>query len=315
MILDACSNHGPEPPIPTDLSCPTGRNGPASRGPRASTTPAKAHNRSRPARVIDARSFAAPRAGGDSPKVIRSPRLRTIRPGNQAQGRKFNPPGRKASSKGPKQPRARGPRRHEADEGEDASAAEIQEIEREQAAKARPVPVRYDPREIDFSTLKETWPSLPTDANARSAAILAKLASLGGRFPSGYVPPHQLGRRLWKGQSVLFENEAEKAEAMEEVKRLAQRRADNLSQRKGDLVEPPEVKFTAVNADDTKTLVETFAQGKYPTLDSGKDQPAVLGDVMRNLRNNWTYQTAGKRPQFLAKVESLLASSRVKRAQ
>lgn len=296
------------------MSCQTGQNATASRSPRASTTPAKAHNRSRPARVIDARSFAAPRAAGDSPKVIRSPRLRNIRGGNQAQGRKSKPPGRKASSKGPKQPGARGPRQYEVDEGEDARAAEIQEIEQEQAAKARPVPVRYDPREIDFSTLKETWPSLPTDANARSAGVLEKLVSLGGRFPSGYVPPYELGRRLWKGQSVLFENEAEKAEAMEEVKRLAQLRADKLSQRKGDLVESREVKFSAVNAEDTKTLVETFAQGKYPTLESGKDQPAVLGDVMRNLRNNWTYQTAGKRPQFLAKVESLLASSRVKRA-
>lgn len=118
---------------------------------------------------------------------------------------------------------------------------------------------------------------------------------------------------MWKGQNVLFENEAERTEALEEVKRLSQLRADKISQRKGELVEPREVKFGAVNAQDTKTLVEKFAQGKYPALEAVKDQPAVLGDVVRNLRNNSTYVTASKRPQFMAKVESLLSSSRVKR--
>lgn len=297
----------------TELSCLAGQNAAPSRGPRASTKPPGPQNRGRPARVIDARSFAAPRAGGDLPKVIRSPRLRNIRGGNQAPGHKPKPAGRKGSSKGPKQPRARRPRQSEVDEGEDARAAEIEQVEQEQVAKARPTPVRYDPREINFSTLKETWPSLPTDANARSAAVLEKLTSLSGRYPNGYVPPYELGRRLWKGQSVLFETEAEKAEAMEEVKRLAQSRADKTSQRKGDLVEPRAVEFSAINADDTKTLVATLAQGKYPTLEAGKDQPVVLGEVIRNLRNNGTYETAGKRPQFLAKVESLLASGRVKR--
>jgi hypothetical protein len=136
---------------------------------------------------------------------------------------------------------------------------------------------------------------------------------LSGRFPNGYVPPYELGRRIWQGQTVLFADEAEKAEAMEEVRRLAQLRADKMSQRKGDLVEPRDVKFRPINAEDTKKLMETFAQGKYPTLEAGKDQPAVLGEVIRNLRNNGTYQTAGKRPQFLAKVESLLSSRRVKR--
>lgn len=299
----------------TETSCSAGQNATprAPRAPRAPTKPPGAQNRGRPARAIDARSFAAPKAGNDSPKVIRSPRLRSIRSGNPAPGRNSKPSTRKAGSKSPKQPRARRSRQPEVDEGEDVRAAEIEQVEQEQAAKARPTPVRYDPRDIDFSTLKETWPSLPTDANSQSAAVLEKLTSLSGRFPNGYVPPYELGRRLWKGQSVLFENETEKAEAMEEVQRLAQLRADKMSQRKGDLVEPRKVDFSAIKSEDAKTLVATFAQGKYPALEAGKDQPAVLEEVVRNLRNNGTYQTAGKRPQFLAKVESLLASSRVKR--
>ncbi|KAJ5166538.1 uncharacterized protein N7482_005319 [Penicillium canariense] len=283
------------------------------RKPRPSNRPPGpgAQNKGRPAKVIDARSLAAPRASGEPPKIIRNPRLRN-RTSNQPQGRKPKPGAAKASQKGRRQNRTRRSE-NEVDDDEAAQAAAIKQIELEQVVKARPVPVRYEPRDIDFSTLQKTWPSLPTDANARSAAILEKLSSLSGRFANGYIPPHELGRRLWKGQSVLFESEAEKAEALEEVKRLAQAQADKMSQRKGEPVEPRDVKFKAVSADDTKTLLETIAQGKYPALEADKDQPAVMGDVLRNLRNNATYQTAGKRPQFLAKVESLLASSRVKR--
>ncbi|CAI7651299.1 unnamed protein product [Penicillium pancosmium] len=290
-----------------------------SRGP-----PSGAPNR-RPAnlKAIDARSFAAPAAGSDQPRIIRSPRARNVRPGGQGQGQgqfQRKPFNKKplAKAKGRRERRPRDAKRDDGDETQEAAEeAAIEKIEQEQALKERPVPVRYEPRDIDFSTLKATWPSLPSDANARSAAVLEKLASLAGRFANGYIPPHELGRRMWKGENVLFENESERAQALEEVKRLSQLRADRISQRKGELVEPTEVKFSALNAEGTKTLMEKYAQGKYPVLETvGKDQPAAMGDVVRNLRNNGTYETAGKRPQFLAKVESLLASSsgRVKRA-
>ncbi|KAJ5752363.1 hypothetical protein N7520_009280 [Penicillium odoratum] len=265
-------------------------------------------SRPRPAKALDARAFAAPRAGGEQPKIIRSPRLRTARGGNQAQGK-----GKPAAKKDRRKPRTRMSRKTETDEGEDVNAAAIEQIEQEQVLKARPTPVRYEPQEIDFSTLQQTWPSLPTDTNARSAAILEKLSNLSGRFPNGYVPPYELGRRIWKGQNVLFHSEAEKEEAMEEVKRLAHARADKISQQKGDLVEPRIVEFSAIDTQESKVLLETYAQGKYPSVEVVQGQPAILGEVMKNLRNNGTYETAGKRPQFLAKVESLLASSRVKR--
>lgn len=196
---------------------------------------------------------------------------------------------------------------------DEVQAAAIKQIEHDQIMQTRPKPVRYEPSEVDFSTLRETWPSLPTDANGRSAAVLEKLAILAARFPNGYVPPHELARRLWKGQNVLFANEAEKAEAMEEVQQLSRARADKISLKKGELVEPREIKFGALGEKETATLLETYVQGKYPTAEAGKDQPAALGEIVKNLRNNGTYQTAGKRPQFLAKVESLLASGRAKR--
>lgn len=234
--------------------------------------------------------------------------MQAIRGGKPVKGK----PKGKGKGRLEQKPKAKRAKRVEVDADDDVQAAAIEQIEKDHILNARPTPVRYEPQEIDFTALRETWPSLPTDANGRTAAVLEKLTHLSGRFPNGYVPPYELGRRMWRGQNVLFENEAEKAEAMEEVKRLAQARADSMSQSKGETVEPRDIKFSAVDAKDTKTLLETFVQGKYPTPDAVKDQP-VLSEVVKNLHNNGTYQTSGKRPQFLAKVESLLASSRVKR--
>ncbi|KAJ5302030.1 hypothetical protein PENANT_c050G06687 [Penicillium antarcticum] len=294
---------GPKPntrPPPSDARSrqPRKPNGPPARPNQ---------NQSRPARVIDARSFAASKAtGGEQPKIIRSPRMRTARGGNQGQNRKAKP---SAKGKGPRKSRRSNTDSFVNAEAEEAEAAAIEAVEQEQILKDRPVPIRYEPQDITYSTLRETWPSIPTDANSRSAAVYEKLVSLSGRYANGYVAPHELGRRLWKGQSVLFSNEAEKTEALGETKRLAQLRADRISQHKGDLVEPRTVEFNPINAESTRTLMETLAQGKYPTAEAKKDGHAVLGEVTRNLMNNGTYQTPGKTSQFMAKLESLVSGS------
>ncbi|KAJ5205633.1 hypothetical protein N7491_003738 [Penicillium cf. griseofulvum] len=272
---------------------------------------------SRPPRVIDARSFAAARAsGGEQSKIIRSPRSRNVRGSDQFTNRKPKPfaKGGKGAkglkgAKGNRKSR-RNPKTSEKDDGEDAEGAAIDQVLEEQIIKSRPTPIRYEPQEINYSTLKQTWPSIPTDLNSRSAAVYEKLSTLGGRVANGYIPPYELGRRMWKGQNVLFTSETEKAEAMEEIKRLAQLRADRISQRKGDLVEPRNVEFSPIDAGTTKSLIETYVQGNYPASEVGKDGHAVLGEVSKNLRNNGTYQTTGKTAQFMAKIESLVSAGR-----
>ncbi|KAJ6145213.1 hypothetical protein N7470_009108 [Penicillium chermesinum] len=226
-------------------------------GNRSSSTPNQ-QRRPRPAKAIDARAFAASGSAGEQPRVIRSPRLRNVR-GNSNAG-KTKPVTKKAARKDRKQ----NTRKSERDDSEDLNAARIDQIEQEHLLKARPTPVRYEPRDIDFSTLQQTWPSLPSGVHARSSAVLEKLSSLSDRFPNGYVPPYELGRRLWKGKSVLFYSEAEKAEALQEVSRLARTRADSISQRKGDLVEPKKVEFSSVAQEDSKRLLETYVLGNYP---------------------------------------------------
>jgi hypothetical protein len=230
--------------------------------------------------------------------------VRTARGGNQGPNRKPKP---SAKGKSSRKTQRRNAGSFENTEGEEAEAAAIEAVEQEELLKDRPVPTRYEPQDITYFTLRETWPSIPTDANSRSAAVYEKLVSLSGRYANGYVAPHELGRRLWKGQSVLFSSEAEKAEALEETKRLAQLRADRISQRKGDLVEPRTVEFNPINAEGAKSLMETLAQGKYPTAEAKKGGHAVLGEVTKNLMNNGTYQTTGKTSQFMAKLESLVS--------
>ncbi|KAL4969208.1 uncharacterized protein BDV14DRAFT_100743 [Aspergillus stella-maris] len=177
--------------------------------------------------------------------------------------------------------------------------------------------MQYHPQPPSLQSLRETWPSLPTDIKATTAAITEKLSLLSARYPNGYTSPEFLGRQLYKMQYVQFKSEQEKAEALEVAKQFAQNRADRVSQKKGELREPASITFQPLEDGARKSLVESLAQGVYPSVEATKpDQSPVVGEIMRNLRNNESYQAAGKRSQFMAKLESLLVVNRTaKRAQ
>lgn len=201
--------------------------------------------------------------------------------------------------------------REEIDEGEGERAAEIEEVFRELTERDTPKPVQYTPQIIDTASLQQTWPSIPVDVTGRQNSVFEKLASLSERYPNGYVPPHELGKRLYDGQNVLFLNEEERAQALEEANKLSRQRADALSVRKGELLEPDEVAFGPVQREEKQALIESLVQGKYPTLESQvTDKPPVVGNVVRNLWNNETFRMAGKSTQFMEKFQTLLAASR-----
>lgn len=259
--------------------------------------------------MIDARALAAGRTGSGQPgNILRGPKLQLPRGGLQ------NRPGAKkgkGSSNARKTRRPRAPRQFGSGEGNREREAEIKAVMGDLAQKARPEPVQYNPQDPTFSTVKETWPSFPSDAQASSVGILQKLSSISERYPNGYVPPHELGRQLYRGQKVQFFNEEEKQEALEEAKRLARQRADKLSQKKGELIEPEEVIFEPINADHQKALVQSLAQGIYPKPQSQQENKhPVVSKIMNNLGSNQTYQTTGKSAQFLSKFESLLSSGK-----
>lgn len=197
----------------------------------------------------------------------------------------------------------------EQDEG--ATGAQIESILREQLEKAAPVPIQHHPRQYDFSALKETWPSLPTSTSGRVSSAFEKMLWLGDRYPNGYVPPYELAKRLYSGERVFFLSEEEKTEALDEARKLAQQRADSVSKEKGDLVDPEEIVFEEIGEEDQVRLMGSLVKGDYTKNDGSlPKQSPVLGDIMKKLANNPTYQTAGKREQFSAKLDSLLGPRR-----
>lgn len=213
--------------------------------------------------------------------------------------------------------RARG--EADVEEGEEARQAEIDAVFDEIREKNKPVPVRYTPVEYNAERLRETWPALPMGGDSKDAQVSTvreKLSLLSERYPNGYEPPYVLAQRLYKGEHVLFKSEEEKKETMEEVRKLCQMRADQLTQRKGELIEPEDADFVPISKEDREALVGKLVQGKYPSWkEETKGQSSLLAEVQRNLYNNSTYRMAGKQEQFMAKLESLLASGqRPKRA-
>ncbi|GCB24772.1 hypothetical protein AAWM_07657 [Aspergillus awamori] len=274
------------------------------------------HERPRPRRIIDARSLAASQATGQPANILKNSRARNPR-GNRStafRGPRAGPR-KKVQSKDGREGR---PRRNEGSDQEDSALeaafheASINAVYRELAEQAQPKPVQYNPESISLASLKETWPSLPTDIHAHTAGVVEKLSLFGDRYANDYVPPNELGKRLYQGKFVRFSSEEEKAEAIMEANKLSQERADKLSQRKGDLVEPRHVNFSPLSTKDQGSLIGLLVQGNYPKSKAKQaDNVSVVDSVSENLRNNATYHTVGKSSAFIAKLDSLLAASRI----
>ncbi|QKX53999.1 uncharacterized protein TRUGW13939_01081 [Talaromyces rugulosus] len=282
-------------------------------------------------RPVDARSLAAPRSGDGQVKILRTPNLRLrgaqfgkngrppggppgaggFRRSGYNNNNNFNNNNNKGGNKGRggKKPRDKNARKRQQGEeaGEDVRAAEIEEIFNEQKAKELQVATRYTPVQYDVSKLQETWPSLPIGTTAQAGSVLEKLNFLSRRFPNGYEPPHELAKRLFDGERVIFRSDEEKKAAIEEFNKLAHKRADRLTQRKGEVVEPEAAGFTSTSKEDQSAFVGQLVQGKYATQQNQSNP--VLGEIERQLFNNETYRTAGKQSGFMAKMESLIASA------
>lgn len=274
------------------------------------------HERPRPRRIVDARSLAASQAAGQPANILKGPRARNPRDNRPTAFRGPRAgPRKKVQSRNGREGR---PRRTEESEQEDSAfeaafhEASINAVCRELAEQAQPKPVLYKPESISLASLKETWPSLPTDIHAHTAGVVEKLSLFGDRYANDYVPPNELGKRLYQGKFVRFSSEQEKAEAISEANKLSQERADKLSQRKGDLVEPRQVNFSPLDTKDQGSLIGRLVQGNYPKcIAKPADNVSVVDSVSENLRNNATYHTVGKSSAFIAKLDSLLAASRI----
>ncbi|KAL2862171.1 hypothetical protein BJX68DRAFT_19280 [Aspergillus pseudodeflectus] len=264
-----------------------------------------------PRRFVDARQLAASRRPGQLPNVLKGPpRFQGRKPGSagpRTPSRDRKPGTQRSAQRGNQKRPFR--RRLDDGAGDTALENELEDVYRELAEKDKPTPTRYQPQPPSLQNLSETWPSFPTDVTATTAGIVEKLSSLGGRIADGYVPPYILGKRLSDGEYVRFLSEEEKTQAFEAAKKYRQEDADKLSQKKGELVDPRPVELESVKAEDHQLLIQSLGLGKYPSLETKNDSPLV-GEILRNLQNNETYNAAGKQSQFMAKVESLLVQPR-----
>ncbi|KAL1972136.1 hypothetical protein VTN31DRAFT_7355 [Thermomyces dupontii] len=289
------------------------------RVPTTGNRPAPKQKSSPRSRAVDARSLGAARGSSPTGPVLRASQLAALRSRlrrSSASSNKSNTKDQQAAKR-ERVRRARG--EADVEEGEEARQVEIDAVFDEIREKNKPVPVRYTPVEYNAERLRETWPTLPMGGDSKDAQVSTvreKLSLLSERYPNGYEPPYVLAQRLYKGEHVLFTSEEEKQETMEEVRKLCQMRADQLTQRKGELIEPEDADFVPISKEDRETLVGKLVQGKYPSWkEETKGQSSLLAEVQRNLYNNSTYRMAGKQAQFMAKLESLLASGqRPKRA-
>ncbi|PWY71491.1 hypothetical protein BO70DRAFT_124000 [Aspergillus heteromorphus CBS 117.55] len=267
--------------------------------------------RPRPRRIIDARSLAASRAAGKPTNIIRGPRIRPTPGGLPARARIPGVKSKATASKDRKRGSSSGSGQSATETADLLQEAAVNDVYRELAEQTRPKPIRYEPEPVSLASLKETWPSLPTDVGAHTAGMVEKLSSFSDRFANGYVPPNELGRRLFRGKFVRFMNEKEKSEAIMEANKLSQECADRLSQRKGDLLDPNPINFNPISTQDQNVLMGLVVQGNYPKSVAERGAKlSVVEMVSENLRNNATYQTAGKSSAFMEKLDSLLASGR-----
>ncbi|RAO72738.1 uncharacterized protein BHQ10_008750 [Talaromyces amestolkiae] len=272
-------------------------------------------------RPIDARSLGAKRVAPNQANVIRAPQLR-LRRGTPIRGRpgatggaagRPNAKGRGANAAGPRRQRRR--RDDDEDPSEGGRENDVEAVFKEVRDASRPKTVRYTPVTYDATTLKDTWPSLPTGKTGSTGTVVERLNLMSRRYGHGFVSPQELAKRLFEGERVFFSSEEEKKTVMAEVTRLAQDRADKLTQRKGDMVEPEDSSFASIKDEDRKALVGQIVRGEYEGWQKGTVRHPVLDEVQRQLYNNETYRMTGKQAEFMGKFQSLLASvQRTKRA-
>ncbi|KMU91976.1 conserved hypothetical protein, variant [Coccidioides immitis H538.4] len=191
-------------------------------------------------------------------------------------------------------------------ESEDVDES-VKLYDKEKEEKARRKPERYDPDPYNVDKLKSTWPTLPMCEGgsivANAGSVMEKLNWMGERYVGSFEPPQELAKRMYEGKRVLFKSEEEKAEVLELVQNMVTEKAERLTERKGQVVEPEDASFEVASDSERKGLVGTLVQGKYdkPLVDrQSVGNSPVVQNVLRNLTNNGTYQSA-QAEKFLEK--------------
>merc|ERR1711939_1210896 len=169
-------------------------------------------------------------------------------------------------------------------------------------------------QDMSIESLRADWPNTPLSATGLTETVQQRIEWLAHRLPHGYQTPQQLAERYVKGYFTRFESEEEKKEVLRLAEEMAQKRADEITERKNVEVKPRDMSFDDVvsRQAERQGLADTYVRGKYAEVQ--KQKMPFLDHVVENLNNNVTYK-GPETDQFMQTVQKLMAAGRPGQAQ
>merc|ERR1712000_307298 len=169
-------------------------------------------------------------------------------------------------------------------------------------------------QDMSIESLRADWPNTPLSATGLTETVQQRIEWLAHRLPHGYQTPQQLAERYVKGYFTRFESEEEKKEVVHLAEEMAQKRADEITERKNVEVKPRDMSFDDVvsRQAERQGLADTYVRGKYAEVQ--KQKMPFLDHVVENLNNNVTYK-GPETDQFIQTVQKLMAAGRPGQAQ
>ncbi|KAI1613764.1 hypothetical protein EDD36DRAFT_463639 [Exophiala viscosa] len=169
-------------------------------------------------------------------------------------------------------------------------------------------------KDLSIETLRADWPNTPLSSTGLTETVQQRIEWLAHRIPHGYDTPGQLADRYVKGYLTRFESEEEKKEVIRLAEEMAQKRADEITERKNVDIQPRDMSFDdlASRSEERQGLTDTYVKGNYPEVK--KQKLPFLNHIAGNLNNNATYHSADTK-QFMETIQKLMADVQGGRAQ
>lgn len=227
----------------------------------------------------------------------------------KAVGRRVGPDGQLGSGQ---RDRRRRPRKREAAESADAEGPQLSDDQLNQMAydAFKPpdrVTKEHEPVDLTIEDLRADWPVVPSGGEALVEGVMGKMRWMARRLNHGYNTPQELAERLHEGEFMGFESQEEKEQILEAFRERTVQKADRLTDRKGEVVEPEDASFQAMAESERKQFAAQFVKGEYPV--KRKHAFPFMTEVDRMLNNNETYNPKQK-AQLMDTIEALLPERR-----
>lgn len=158
-------------------------------------------------------------------------------------------------------------------------------------------------KNMTLQELRKEWPNTPLTSVGLVESVQQRIEFLSHRLQHDYQTPMQLVERYEKGKFVRFESEEEKETVIKLATELAQQRANEIMDSKGQEVPVQDMTFSNVaqRSEERKGLTEAYVKGKYPV--PVKQKMSFMDDIAQALHNNSTYNTL-QSEEFLKSIEA-----------